>query len=68
MRHDGVIGVAHEGFDLQVLFNPFEEKFYLPALFIDFGNGLRRPAKMIRDKDVMFARFRIMKAYPPNGS
>jgi len=43
LRHDCVLTGAKERFYFQVLFDPFEEQFNLPALFVDIGNGLCRP-------------------------
>lgn len=67
MRHDGILAGAKKGFDLEVLFNPFEEQFNLPTLFVDVGNGLRRPAELIADEDIVFAGFRIAVANSPDG-
>ena len=39
MGFDSVLGGAEEGFDAQVLFNPFEEQLDPPAIAVEFGDG-----------------------------
>ena len=39
MRFDGILGGAEEGFDTQVLFDPFEEQLDPPAIAVKFGDG-----------------------------
>jgi hypothetical protein len=39
LRLDCVLADAVEGLDAQVLFDPLEEQFYLPALFVDLRDG-----------------------------
>ena len=36
---DSVLGSAEEALDAQVLLDPFEEQFDLPAAFVEFGDG-----------------------------
>jgi hypothetical protein len=48
LSHDGVLGIAQEGLDLEVLLYPPKEDLDLPAFFIDIGDGLRRKAEVIR--------------------
>src|SRR5438552_15993573 len=45
-----VLADAKEGLDPQVLFDPFEEQFYLPATLIDLSNGKRRKHEVIREE------------------
>lgn len=39
LREDGVAGRAQERFDFEVLFDPFEKEFHMPAGLVDFGDG-----------------------------
>lgn len=39
LRQHGIARGAEEGFDLQVLLDPFEEQFDLPAVLVDRGEG-----------------------------
>lgn len=54
MREHGILGVADEGLDLEVLFDPTEEDCDLPALFIDVGDGLGYQPKVVGEKDINF--------------
>ena len=47
LAFDGILGGTEEGFDVQVLFDPFEEKLYLPAAVIQIGNGFAGLAKLL---------------------
>ena len=47
---DGIVAEANEGFDAQVLFDPFEEQFNVPAAFVDCGDGLSGQIKAVGDK------------------
>src|SRR5260370_20953140 len=42
---------AVEGFDAQVLLDPLEEQFYLPALFVDLRDGKSRQIEVIGQED-----------------
>src|SRR4030042_2774105 len=44
----GVRGGTIKGLDPQVLFDPFEEQFHLPAAFVDLGNRQRRKREVVR--------------------
>ena len=35
-----ILGGAEEGFDTQVLFDPFEEQLDSPAIAVEFGDGV----------------------------
>jgi hypothetical protein len=39
LRFDGVFGRAEERLNAQVLLDPFEEQFHLPAAFVELGDG-----------------------------
>ncbi len=46
--HDGVIGITHEGFDLQVLLDPLEEQFHLPSGLVNICDGLCGQFEIVR--------------------
>ena len=46
----GVFGRAEEGLDMQVLFDPFEEQFHLPAAFVELCNGDRWQRKTVDEE------------------
>jgi len=50
---------AVKGFDAQMLLDPFEEEFDLPAASIEFGDGQRRHGEVVGQKDQRLARFWI---------
>ena len=50
---------AVKGFDAQMLFDPFEEEFDLPAAAIELGDGQRWHGEVVGQKDQCFARFWI---------
>ena len=50
LRLDGVLAVAQELLDSQVLLDPFEEQLYLPAIFVKCGDGQWRQDKVVGQK------------------
>ena len=48
----GVLVVADEGLDPQVLLDDAEEDLDLPAFFVDIGDGLGRQLEMVGEKDI----------------
>jgi hypothetical protein len=46
LRFDGVLGLAEERFDAQVLLDPLEEKLDLPMIFVELGNRHGRQRKI----------------------
>ena len=44
---DGVLRFAPKGFDFEVLFNPFEKQFHLPAITIKQGDVLSREVEIV---------------------
>ncbi len=58
---------AVKGFDAQMLLDPFEEKFDLPAASIEFGDGQRRHGEVVGQKDQRLARFWIAIADAAHG-
>lgn len=55
----GVFSRAKERFDAQVLLDPLEEKFNLPAALVNRGNGKGGKIEVICKKDQPFPRSRI---------
>jgi len=52
LAHHGVLGVADEGLNLQILLDLAEEGLDLPALLVDVGDGLGRQLEMVGEKDL----------------
>ena len=50
---------AVKGFDAQMLLDPFEEQFDLPAATIELGNGQSRHGEVVGQEDRGFAGFGI---------
>jgi hypothetical protein len=48
---DSVRRRAVESLDSQVLFDPLEEKFDLPATLVELRDGQRRQVEVVRQKD-----------------
>ena len=65
LGHYRVFAGPEEGLDLQVLLEPLEKQLHLPAGFVDIGNRFRGKFEVVGQKDIVFARFRIAVAYPP---
>ena len=52
---DGVFAGSQKGFDTQMLFDPFEEQFDLPALLVQRGDQLRLECKIVGQEYDAFA-------------
>ena len=52
---NGVGPGAVKGFDAQMLLDPFEEEFDLPAATIELGDGQRRNGEVVGQKDQRLA-------------
>lgn len=59
LRLDGVERVAEEMFDRQVLLDPLEKDFDLPALAINLGDGEGRQVEAIGQEDEELVGFGI---------
>jgi hypothetical protein len=55
----GVFGDAEKGFDAQVLLDPFEEEFDLPASFVELGDAECGEGKVVGDEDVLLVSFEV---------
>jgi len=62
---DGVLGGPVEGLDPQVLLEPTEEEFHLPAALLELGDGQRGQGEVVGEEDEPAAVFRIEVANPP---
>src|SRR5262245_31118085 len=58
----GVLAGAEEGFDAQVLFDPFEEQLDLPSAAVELRNGQRGQGEVVGQKDQRLAGLRIVVA------
>lgn len=47
----GILGGAEKAFDLEVLLDPFEKQFDLPALLVQIGNRLGGAVEVVGDED-----------------
>ena len=57
LRFHRVFARAQEGLDAQVLFDPLEEQFHLPALAVQIGNEFGLQSKVVGQKRDAFAGF-----------
>jgi hypothetical protein len=48
-----------ESLDTEMLFDPFEEQFYLPSALVELGNGQCRKYKIVGQKNEVFFPFGI---------
>lgn len=62
LREHGVPGRTDKGFDLEVLLDAFEKQLDLPAGFVDLSDGLGCQRKVVAQKHVVLAGFRITVA------
>jgi hypothetical protein len=51
LSFDGVLRNSEKGFDTQVLFDPLEEEFDLPAALIESGNLSRGQQEIVGQKN-----------------
>jgi hypothetical protein len=59
LSEDGISARAKEGLDLQVLFDPFEEKLDLPTLMIDVANRLSDKVADICKENLVLPSLRV---------
>ena len=65
LRLDGVLAIAQELLDSQVLLDPFEEQFDLPAFLVECCDGQRRQDKVVGQEDERFAALDIFESNAP---
>ena len=57
----GVLRSAVEGFDSQMLFDPFEEEFDVPTAAVKLGDLQRRFGEIVGEKHIQLFGFRVAK-------
>ena len=62
LRLHRVLAGAQKTLDTQVLFDPLEEKFDLPTILVQGGNGQRRQARVVGQKYQRLARLGVFEA------
>src|SRR5574344_763832 len=65
LRHDGVFTGSKEAPDFEILLDPFEKDFDLPALFVNSGNARRRQLEVIGNEVIFFSGRFIQKFNQP---
>ena len=66
LRLHGILAVADEALDLQMLLDPLEEQFDLPAALVQSGNGQRRQDGVVGQEHQRFASFQIFEPDAPH--
>jgi hypothetical protein len=61
---DRILRCAIESLDAQVLLDPFEEEFHLPAAFVELGNAQGWQGEVVGQKDQTLLLFGIEETYP----
>ena len=61
LGHHGVFRGAQEGFDFEVLFDPFKEKLHLPASFVNLGDGPGGKKEVVGQEIVSVLGFGIIE-------
>ena len=64
---DGILAGPVKSFDAQVLFDPFEEKFDLPATLVELRDGQGGDIEIVGQKDQAFVRGRVAVAHASQG-
>ena len=60
----GILGSAVKGLDLQVLLDPLEKEFDLPAAAVEFGYLQGRQVQAVGQKDIFLDGFRVSVVDP----
>jgi len=66
LRLHRIFAGAQKTLDAQVLLDPFEEQFHLPAILVKCGNGQRRQARVVGQKYQRLARIGVFEADAPD--
>lgn len=67
LRLDRVLGNSVEGFDAQVLLDPFEEQLDLPAALVQLRNGEGRQGKIVGEKNQLAIGLLVAVTDAPQG-
>jgi len=62
---NSILGDSPKGFNLEMLFDPFEEKLDLPAVLIKQSNLFRRKLEVVGNEDESPVHFHIIKGNFP---
>src|SRR5260370_42123945 len=62
LRLNAILGSPVEGFDPQMLLDPFEKQLDLPAAAVQFGDRKRGQDEIVGQEDEGLGGFRILKA------
>jgi len=65
LRLDCVLARAQKTLDAQMLFDPLEEQFYLPATLVQRGDSQWWQSRVVGQEDQRLARFRILETDTP---
>ena len=65
LRFHRVLARAQKALDAQMLLDPFEEQFHLPAALVQCGDDQRRQSRVVGQKDQRLARLRIFETDTP---
>src|SRR5450759_1486600 len=60
----GVLARAQEFFDSQMLLDPLEEQFYLPAVLVKLGDDRCWQRRVVGQKNQGLAGFRVFESHP----
>ena len=65
LRLDRVLAVTQKLLDAQVLLDPFEKQFHLPAAFVQSGNGQGRQGRVVGQEDQGLFGCRVLESNAP---
>jgi hypothetical protein len=65
LRLHRILAVADKAFDAQMLLDPLEEQFDLPAIFVQRGNRQGGQSRIVGEKDQGLASSRVFEADAP---
>ena len=67
MGLDGIFACAIKGLDSQVLLDPFEEEFDVPAGSVQLGDGEGGKSEVVGEEDQGFPGFFVAEPNAPHG-
>ena len=65
LRSDGVFAGPEEALDLEILLDPFEKEFDLPAALVDGGDRRSRQREIIGNEAINIVRLLVSKLHQP---
>ena len=63
LSHHGIFRGSQEGFDFEMLFDPFEEKLHLPTSFVKLGDGPGGKDEVVGQEIVSSLGFKIIETH-----